>query len=251
MNRLITKTPPPAASITQRRVPAPAQIVPDQQPGVVLFAPLHYEPNYAYPLVVWLHVEGKDENDLTRMIPQISMRNYVAVAPRGTLSLPASNMNDAAQAFGWSQSAGHIELARRRVLAAIQQAGQYRIHPRRIFLVGQGCGGSMALRLAMTMPEVVRGVASLDGPFPSGDTPLRRLAELRDLEIMLAASRSGGRYPSSSVCRDLRLLHVAGMNTTLRQYPDNETLDRQIPGDVDRWIMEVLSREPQASVVVP
>jgi hypothetical protein len=41
------------------------------------------------------------------------------------------------------------------------------------------------------------------------------------------------------------------MNTTLRQYPDQETLDRQIPGDVDRWIMDVLGREPQASVVAP
>lgn len=250
MNRLIYKTSPAATRSVQQRLPAP-ETVPDPQSGFVLFVPLHYEPKYDYPLIVWLHAEGRNENDLTRMMPQISMRNYVAVAPRGTLSLPASKMNHAPPAYGWSQSEAHIQQARHRVLAAIQQARQYRIHPQRIFLVGQGCGGTMALRLAITMPEVVRGVVSLEGPFPQGEAPLRRLAELRHLEIMLAAARSSGRYPSSSVCRDLRLLHVAGMNTTLRQYPDNVTLQRQIPGDVDRWLMEVLSRQPQTSVVAP
>ncbi len=248
MNRLIAPTSPPLAD---RRLPAAAPASPDSLPGVVLFTPLHYEPNYAYPLIVYLHAEGGDEHDLTRIMPQISLRNYVAVAFRGTLALPASNTNAVEQAFGWSQRPDHIQLAGRRLLAALRQARQYRIDPQRIFLVGQGCGGSMALRLATQMPDVFRGVASCEGPFPDGDAPLRRWSELRHLEILLAASRRGGRYPSSRVCRDLRLLHVAGLNISLRQYPDPSTLAQQIPADLDRWIMEVLSREPLASVVGP
>ena len=47
-----------------------------------LFAPLHYEPNYAYPLVIWLHGPGDDERQLLRVMPLVSMRNYVSVGPR-------------------------------------------------------------------------------------------------------------------------------------------------------------------------
>ncbi len=249
MNRLIAQEPlPKPMGSIQRTVSTPGSTL-DSEPGVVVFAPLHYEPNYAYPLVVWLHAEGTDEQDLSRVIPRISMRNYVAVAPRGTLTLPSTSMTDSDRSFGWSQSAGQILIAQQRVLSAIRQAEQYNIHSGRVFLVGQGCGGTMALRLAMTMPELFRGVASLDGPFPTGNTPLRRLADIRRLEVMLAAARKGGRHPSSSVCRDLRLLHVAGIDLTLREYPNSEVLDRQISGDVDRWIMDVVGREKQASVI--
>ena len=49
------------------------------------FAPQHYESGYSYPLLVWLHGPGCDERQLLRIMPQISMRNYVAIAPRGLL----------------------------------------------------------------------------------------------------------------------------------------------------------------------
>ena len=48
-----------------------------------LFVPMHYEPNYAYPLLVWLHGPGDDERQLQRVMPLISLRNYMAVGPRG------------------------------------------------------------------------------------------------------------------------------------------------------------------------
>jgi len=46
-----------------------------------LFVPLHYEPNYAYPLLVWLHGAGDCHRQLKQVMPHISMRNYVGVAP--------------------------------------------------------------------------------------------------------------------------------------------------------------------------
>ena len=48
-----------------------------------LFAPMHYEPGYAYPLIVWLHGTGGDQRQLQRVMPLVSMRNYVAITPRG------------------------------------------------------------------------------------------------------------------------------------------------------------------------
>ena len=55
-----------------------------------VFAPLHYEPNYAYPLIVWLHGGGDTEQQLRRVMPFISLRNYVAVAHAGHESCRAA-----------------------------------------------------------------------------------------------------------------------------------------------------------------
>ena len=48
-----------------------------------LFAPIHYEPGYAYPLIVWLHGCGGDERQLRQLMPLLSLRNYLAVARAG------------------------------------------------------------------------------------------------------------------------------------------------------------------------
>src|SRR5688500_15821791 len=72
---------------------------PTQRVTHTLFAPLHYEPNYAYPLVVWLHGPGDDERQLQRVMPLVSMRNYVAAAPRGVCR-PQAGM----AGFAWQQT---------------------------------------------------------------------------------------------------------------------------------------------------
>src|SRR4051794_5650794 len=61
-----------------------------------LFTPLHYERNYAYPLIVWLHGPGDDERQLKRIMPLVSMRNYGAAGPRGTVETGVKAGADAA-----------------------------------------------------------------------------------------------------------------------------------------------------------
>ena len=50
------------------------------------FAPLHYESNYAYPLLVWLHGSGDDESQLKRIMPLVSLRNSATWTSSGRSS---------------------------------------------------------------------------------------------------------------------------------------------------------------------
>jgi phospholipase/carboxylesterase len=201
-----------------------------------LFVPLHYERNYAYPLIVWLHGPGDDEQQLKRIMPLVSMRNYVAVGPRGTQE--TAGVADRG-GFEWSQSADHILLAEHRVLSSIDAACEkFNIDPARIFLAGFACGGTMALRVALNHPDRVAGVLSLGGSFPSGQTPLKRLSEVRQLRLLLATGRDSLQYPSQQVCQDLRLMYAAGMSVSLRQYPCGDEVTTLMLADMDRWIMD-------------
>jgi phospholipase/carboxylesterase len=202
-----------------------------------LFAPLHYEARYPYPLIVWLHGPGSDERQLLRVMPLTSMRNYVAVAPRGEL-LDAEG-DDVEPRYGWPQSGPAIPQAEGRVFDAIRTASQkYHISPQKIFLAGFDTGGTMALRVAMNHPHRFAGVVSLGGPFPRGSSPLGHLAEARGVPILLAVGRQSLRYPPESVCDDLRLFHTAGLSATLRHYPGGHDISPQMLKDVDRWIIE-------------
>jgi phospholipase/carboxylesterase len=219
--------------------------VPGKGSSPALFGPLHYEPNYAYPLILWLHGPGDDQRQLKRIMPHVSMRNYVAVGPRGTLAAPTASGRTA---FDWSQSESQIVEAEQRVLASITAAkSAYHISPSRVFIAGFDTGGTMALRIACSHPDLFGGVLSLCGAFPQGHAPLSRLAEVRRLPVLLATGRDSRTYPPEQVCQDLRLFYAAGMSISLRQYPCGHELTTQMLSDVDRWIMEQITAPAVAS----
>jgi phospholipase/carboxylesterase len=200
------------------------------------FRPIHYEEGYAYPLVVWLHGPGGNERQMRRVMPKIDARNYVAVAPRGTQADDACPSS-----FSWRQSEDDIDEAESRVFDCLAVAtGRFNVHPRRIFLAGYGCGGTMALRLAWNHPNRFAGAASFGGPLPSHGRPLRHVNALRELPCFLASGRGSQLYPEPDVCRDLRLLHAAGCTVALRQYPCGDDLTTVMLADLNRWMMELV-----------
>jgi len=214
-------------------------------PHHVLFAPLHYEPAYAYPLVVWLHGPRDNEHQLKRVMPNLSMRNYVATAPRGTVEIRLATET---LGYRWEQSESHIQTAEHAVMAAIDGAQEkFNIAPQRIFLAGFGCGGTMAYRIAANHPGQFAGALSLGGGFPTGHRPLRNLNDMRRLPLFLACGTESRHYSPDDVCRDLRLFHSAGLSVTVRQYPCGDELTTLMLGDMNRWIMEQFC--PTASTV--
>jgi phospholipase/carboxylesterase len=216
--------------------------VPAHDTTYALFAPLHYESGYGYPLIVWLHGRGCDERQLLRVMPQISMRNYVAIAPRGL----AAAADGGCQGFGWRQTDDDIQQAEQRVFDCIAAAAEkLHVAEQRVFVAGFDCGGTMAFRLAMSRPERFAGVLSLGGPLPAGRSPFGNLVAARKLPMFLAVGRHSIEYPAEAVCENLRLLHSAGMSVTLRQYPCGHELTPQMLGDMDRWIMEQVAGTAQ------
>ena len=200
-----------------------------------LFAPLHYSAGYKYPLIVWLHGPNDNEHQLARIMPLVSMRNYTAVAPRGTM-----NQDDSAAAgFRWSQDPNHIFLAEQRVLDCIDEAQRrHSIATDRIFLGGFQCGGTMAMRIVMNHPGRFAGALTFGGPFPRGMAPLRHLAEARRLPLFIAGGRESRQYAQPRLCADLRLLYAAGLALTLRLYPCGDEMVTNMLEDMNRWIME-------------
>jgi phospholipase/carboxylesterase len=220
-----TKT---SAKVVRRRDRAAA-------PHYALFSPLHYERGYAYPLLVWLHDDGGSERELRRLMPHVSMRNYVAAAARGVAA-------GVEHGYVWEHCPDSACEAAERVGECVEAAKRrFNIHANRVFIAGQGSGGTMALRLALRYPELFAGAISIGGAMPRRNAPLNRVNAARSLPILLASSRDSEAYPQATVLDDLRLLHSAGFSLALRQYPGSDELTTTMLADMDRWMMERIS----------
>jgi phospholipase/carboxylesterase len=199
-----------------------------------IFVPIHYERNYAYPLVVWLHGEGANQQQLQQIMPLVSVRNYIAVGPRGTVV--GANGNPG---YGWWQSERDIKRAEAAVLDSVDAVQQrHSIASNRVFIAGFSDGGTMAVRLGLQHPDVFAGAATIGGAFPQKHCPLKNLLQSRHLPIFIAHGRDADDYPVEQTCDDLRLLHAGGFSVTLRQYPCSQELTTQMLSDMNSWIME-------------
>src|SRR5712691_11099191 len=135
-----------------------------EQP-VRTFLPTGYEPNYAYPLLVFFHGHGGNEDQIIRLAPNLSRRNYIAIALRGPDPLGAGR--DGQPGFGWGTDGPCDTPLEEYVLRAIEQTRRvYHVHSERIYLAGFCEGARLAYRLGLTFPEKFGGIVSLNGAMP-------------------------------------------------------------------------------------
>jgi len=211
-----------------------------------LFVPLHYEQKYAYPLIVWLHSAGDNERQLKRVMPQVSLRNYLAIAPRGTTPEAAPSGGEASgSAYCWQQTSADVIEAQWRLTQCIETVrSRYHVHDSRVFVGGFADGGTMALRLALRMPHLCAGAFAINGGMPADHAPLVNVDFARGMPILLMAGSQSRDYPLERVSDDLRVLHAAGMSVNVRQYPAADELTTRMLSDLDAWIMERVTGIP-------
>ena len=240
MNRLFA--PPKKSSVSRTRVDQAVMTAPRGHSTFSLLAPMHYEANYAYPVVVWLHSDGGDEKQLLRVMPHISMRNYVGLGVRA--SLPC----DGRRGYQWQQTPQSILTAESRVQEAIAAAkAKFNVNSDRIFVAGHEAGGTMAYRLALRSPHSYAGALSVGGAFPLGHMPLLNLQSLRDLPLFLAYCRDSETYSEGNLCDELPLFHAATLKVAIRQYPCGDELTTQMLADMDAWMMERVTGIPSCT----
>ncbi len=208
------------------------------------FLPLHYEPNYRYPLVVWLHSDGFNENQVDHVMPHISVRNYIAVGVRGNRAADSIGHR-----FDWHDSPAAVYAAHEAVAQTIDEASdRFSVHPSRIVLAGYGSGGTMAMRVAMREPQRFAAILSLGGSMPSGRHVWSNLASLRQrrLRMLWLQAAKNPRFDANKLKHDIRLAMMIRAEVEVRQYPTDDEMDTVVLSDVNEWIMRCVISDRSA-----
>lgn len=206
------------------------------------FLPTGYEPNYAYPLLVFFHAHGGSDEQALRLAPRLSRRNYVCIGLRGPDVL--GQRPDGRIGFGWGEPGQHDSLIEDYALNAIEQTRRnYHIHSERIYLAGLSEGASLAYRIGLTLPSRFGGIISLNGSMPRRNVPRLRLPEVRQLRIFIGHGIANAIIPLAMAREDYRLFYAAGMPVHMTTYPTNNRLHVNMLRDVNRWIIEKVDEE--------
>lgn len=115
----------------------------DEWGSVCVFRPQGYEPQYRYPLIVWLSVDEPPQQALRDWFPDLSDRNYISVG----IEIQRSD--------SFSQNADRVAIAIREVAAL------YGIHPGRVWIAGCGPAAEWSLWLLPHLSRLVSGAIAL------------------------------------------------------------------------------------------
>ena len=214
-----------------------------------LFVPLHYEPKYSYPVVIWLHGPADDEGQLKKIMPHVSMRNYFGISPSGTELIADDRGEDGYLGFTWKQDEAGIADAYNDVQACLEIVSErFSVNRAKVFLAGYDAGGTMALRLGLLHPHLFAGVVSLGGRMPTTLTPMCHINQVRELPLLLAHGRDSQDYSTDELCKNLRLLHASGISVTIRQYPCEQEVTSTMLGDMNRWMMQIVTGTAESEI---
>jgi phospholipase/carboxylesterase len=200
------------------------------------FLPTGYEPNYPYPLLVFFHGHGSSEEQILRLAPRLSRRNYVCIALRGTQ--PLGPRADGRLGFTWGRGGRCDAQVEDYVLGAIEQTRRsYHVHSERIYLAGFREGATLAYRFGLQFPEKFGGVIALNGSLPRHGGPLLRLPAIRQLRVLIGHGIANAVVPLATARSDFHLLYAAGLDVRIHTYPTTHRLHPDMLRDVNRWVM--------------
>jgi phospholipase/carboxylesterase len=206
------------------------------------FLPTGYEPNYAYPLLVFFHGQGGSEEQVLRLAPKLSRRNYICISLRGPV--PAEPKADGRPAYSWGVDGQCDAFIEDYVLRAVEQTRRtYHVHSERVYLAGFCEGATLAYRLGFTFAGKVAGVIALNGSLPQADGPLFRLNQVRQLRVLIGHGIANAVVPLTIAKRDFRLLYTAGADVAMHTYPTTHRLHPHMLRDVNRWVMDHVQAE--------
>jgi phospholipase/carboxylesterase len=204
------------------------------------FLPTGYEPNYPYPLLVFLHGHGGSEEQVLRLAPRLSRRNYICIGLRGPH--PVDPRPDGGPAFSWGLNGQSDARVEEYVFRAVEQTRRkYHVHSERIYLAGFCEGATLAYRLGLLFPERFAGIISLNGCMPRHGGPLLRLSEVRHLRVLIGHGIANAVVPLALARGDFRLFYAAGLAVRMHTYPATHRIHPHMLRDINRWVIGAIN----------
>jgi len=209
------------------------------------FLPEQVQSRYAYPVLVMFHGRGGNEEEVLRLAPLVSRRNYIAVSVRGPESI--GNRGDGRAACSWGDNGGSADDSADAAMQAVQMLRlHHNIHSQRVYLVGVNDGAAAAYRAAFALGNRVAGVVAVNGNLPrsQGKIPLFNLEQVRKQRVLICQSTSSSPTQELNVLRDRKLFYAAGAEVAYRRFKSTAAVPPEMLREVNRWIIDQIHAAP-------
>lgn len=199
-----------------------------------LHLPEPFEPRYRYPVVIWLHQDESNEDELHTVMPQISDQNYIGLAFRGT----SDDGQAATGNFHWEASQAKREELLEEIRETIAEMSRFfRMDMDRVYLAGFDAGATVALELLLDAPELFAGAIALGGPIPSTKGYGCRFRELSNRKVLLGWGRKDRVLDTKTFREQANRLERTGLQVDSRFYDCGHELTPAMLKEIDHWLM--------------
>ncbi len=183
-----------------------------------------------------LHGRGADEEDLIGLKDSLDDRLLV-ISVRAPFSFPYGGYTwYEADAVGVPEPA-MFRTSYEKLSAFVNDAlGHYPIDTGRLFLFGFSMGTVMSYALALTRPDLLRGVVANSGYVPEGTFLTFRWSDIANIEFFIAHGTDDPVIPLALARRAKELLEKSHAAMTYREYPMSHEISEESIGDVAAWL---------------
>jgi phospholipase/carboxylesterase len=197
-----------------------------------------------HPALVMLHGRGTDEEDLLGLAEALDPR-FLIISPRAPFPFPGAGYTwyDAG-ADGAPEPAGFMSsyAALRTFLDDVLRS--YPIDPARLFLFGFSMGTVMSYALALTAPELFRGVVANSG-YLAERTPLTYAWEhAGSLEFLITHGTEDPVIPLAAARHAADVFHSRNVPVTAREYLMGHAISGECLADAAAWLHRRIDQQP-------
>ena len=196
-------------------------------------------------LLVMLHGFGANEGDLLGLVPYLDERIHIA-SVRGPLRVDAG-------AYGWYRVAhtaggpivheGEERQSRNRVARFIDEMiDAHAIDPSKVFVLGFSQGATLALSLALTIPERVRGTLALSGRVMRElGGSIAQAETIRGAKIFMGHGLHDDVVPIGRARSSREFLFGLEVDLVYREYPTAHQISPDMLTHAGEWLSERLN----------
>jgi len=200
-----------------------------------LHLPEPFEPRYRYPVVIWLHQDESNENELHTVMPQISDQNYIGLAFRGTSD---DGQSEETGNFHWDAGEDKLgELVEEIHETIAEMSRFFRMDTDRIYVAGFGSGATVALELLLEAPELFAGAIALGGAIPTTKGCGSKYRQLSAKKVLLGWGRKDHVLDPKSYQQQADQLEQTGVLIDTRLYDCGHELTSNMLKEIDHWLM--------------
>jgi phospholipase/carboxylesterase len=195
------------------------------------------------PLLIMLHGRGANEGDIYELVPFVN-REIMVVAPRAPLRWDDSPRG----AFQWFTWNPEIEEDLEPFQTAIQSLqklldelmAEYAIDREQIYFGGFSQGAAMSCLLALTIPELVKGVISHSGFLPYNPALHKALVNAKDKPFLVLQGTEDTVVIVRRAQELVRLLESGGANVTYEEFPIAHATNTASRHALAEWLHKVV-----------
>jgi phospholipase/carboxylesterase len=215
---------------------------------------LHYiyrepiKPSARPPLMLILHGQGTDENDLFSMA-KIFPDEFMVASARAPYVFYNTYENikkyqwyDSEQIDGkWIMEKSQFKKSAVVIPKFIQQlVHKYELDSTNVFILGFSQGGIMAYAVGLTKPNEIRGIAVLSGKIPEELKPMVNISEdLKKLNVFITHGIYDTNIEIGEAVKSVEYVKQLGIDPVYKEYPKGHIISAAMRSDLLSWLNQV------------